>query len=277
MPNRIIREGILDSKRINSLSEQAELFYRKLMSIVDDFGRYEADPSLLLCKLYAQRRDRTEEDLQGFIAECTSGAYPLMVVYQSGRKVYLEIADFNQRLRSKESRFPGPDGPTSDVCMPNGGHPRSSGSHSRARATTTTSNTTTPPTSNTTTPDDLDPEFIARETARKLHKAHPVLCSVSMAEAYACQEMAKYCGQDPVVIAAAWERSHAAHVVAWNEQKSRDPRAYIAHLHIWFRDEMYLQNQVTSSRASPAKGDDLREELAELRKGVRGGEKRLSA
>ncbi len=40
MPNRVIREGILNSQRVNKLTEPAELFYRRLMSVVDDFGRF---------------------------------------------------------------------------------------------------------------------------------------------------------------------------------------------------------------------------------------------
>jgi hypothetical protein len=56
MPNRILREGINDSERVNALSPvHAELFYRKLMSLCDDFGRFEANPAVLLGKLYALR------------------------------------------------------------------------------------------------------------------------------------------------------------------------------------------------------------------------------
>ena len=43
MPSRIIRDGILTSERINALTERAELFYRRLMSVVDDYGRFPAN------------------------------------------------------------------------------------------------------------------------------------------------------------------------------------------------------------------------------------------
>ena len=36
MPNRILREGILTSERVNALSWEAEVFYRRLMSAVDE-------------------------------------------------------------------------------------------------------------------------------------------------------------------------------------------------------------------------------------------------
>ena len=57
MPNRILREGIDDSRAVNSLSEQGEFYYRKLISIVDDFGRVEADPDLLRVKCFPRRLD----------------------------------------------------------------------------------------------------------------------------------------------------------------------------------------------------------------------------
>jgi hypothetical protein len=42
MPVRILREGILTSERVDTLSPAAEVFYRRLMSVVDDFGRFSA-------------------------------------------------------------------------------------------------------------------------------------------------------------------------------------------------------------------------------------------
>ncbi len=47
MPTRILREGILTSETVNRLSLGAELFYRKFMPVVDDYGRYHAHIHLL--------------------------------------------------------------------------------------------------------------------------------------------------------------------------------------------------------------------------------------
>jgi hypothetical protein len=52
MPTRIIREGILTSERVDKLSERAELFYRRLMSVADDYGRYFANPANLRVNCY---------------------------------------------------------------------------------------------------------------------------------------------------------------------------------------------------------------------------------
>ena len=51
MPDRIVRQGILTSDRVNQLDWGAECFYRRLMSIVDDYGRYDARPAVLRAQL----------------------------------------------------------------------------------------------------------------------------------------------------------------------------------------------------------------------------------
>lgn len=104
MPTRIIREGILTSEPINSLSERAELFYRRLMSVADDHGRYFANPTLLRAACYPLKVDAvTDKQVAASLAECTSTTPPLIVLY--GGDKYLQIANFRQQTRGK-SKFP---------------------------------------------------------------------------------------------------------------------------------------------------------------------------
>ena len=71
MPNRIIREGILSSDRVEQLDPAAEVFYRRLMSKVDDHGLYDARLSVLRSSLYPLRVDRVREaDCSRWIAAC---------------------------------------------------------------------------------------------------------------------------------------------------------------------------------------------------------------
>ena len=112
IPTRILREGILDSKRINALSEEAELFYRRLMSVVDDYGRFEADPVLLRARCFARQLDRwpVERIEKCLLAVSSRPLFdrrlqPLVVLYTVDGRNYLEIQDFQQRIRT-ESRFP---------------------------------------------------------------------------------------------------------------------------------------------------------------------------
>ena len=61
MPNRILREGILTSERVNNLSMMGELFYRRLFSVADDFGRYTANKKLLRTLVWTFRVDDVTE------------------------------------------------------------------------------------------------------------------------------------------------------------------------------------------------------------------------
>ena len=119
LPNRILREGIIDSERVNALSPEAELFYRRLMSKVDDFGRFHGHPQLILAACYPLQLDRiTAADVSAWLAECSRDARtmtaecsqdadiaPLITVYEVGNKKFLQINNFGQRTRT-ESKFP---------------------------------------------------------------------------------------------------------------------------------------------------------------------------
>lgn len=107
MPMRLVREGIITSERVNMLSEGAELFYRRLMSRADDYGRFEANPTLLRAALYPLRLDRiTDADVKRWMAECTAPApRPLIIVYDGGK--HLQIMNFRQQTRSP-SKYPEP-------------------------------------------------------------------------------------------------------------------------------------------------------------------------
>jgi hypothetical protein len=103
MPSRIIREGILTSEAVNSLSDQAELFYRRLMSVVDDYGRYYSHPGILRAACYPLKVDSvTENDVQRMVNECSEAG--LIGLY--GGK-FLQVARFGQQIRSK-SKYPEP-------------------------------------------------------------------------------------------------------------------------------------------------------------------------
>jgi hypothetical protein len=109
MPNRIIRDGILTSKPVNELSEGAELFYRRLMSVVDDFGRFHADLTILRTQVYPLKPDAyPETTVAAFLTECQR--VELIRVYESGRTKVLEMLNFRQRTRAQVSKFPSSDG-----------------------------------------------------------------------------------------------------------------------------------------------------------------------
>lgn len=103
--------GILTSESVNRLSWPAEVFYRRLMSVVDDFGRYDGRPAVLRASLYALKVDRVSEpDIGKWIRECEEAA--LVRRYTVAAKPYLELLKFEQKVRAVKSKWPDP--PTID-------------------------------------------------------------------------------------------------------------------------------------------------------------------
>ena len=111
MPNRILREGILSSARVNALSPAAELFYRRLISVVDDYGRFHASPGTLRGACWPTCPDRVcDQDVSKWLAECAQPDRKnrtLLVQYEVDGCKYLQLSDFKQQVRSK-SKFPDP-------------------------------------------------------------------------------------------------------------------------------------------------------------------------
>jgi hypothetical protein len=105
MPNRVLREGILTSERVNQLSVPAELFYRRLMSVADDFGRYSANLSALRSGCYPLRSDKVNDDeIRQWLRECIEA--DLVAIYEVRGSSYLEVLDFKQRTRIMRSKWP---------------------------------------------------------------------------------------------------------------------------------------------------------------------------
>lgn len=105
MPNRIVREGIITSELVNSLGWAEEVFYRRLLSIVDDFGRYYGNESLLRAACYPLQLDKVgNQDIAKWLAKCASAG--LVRVYTVEGKEYVEVSKFQQQVRAKTSKFP---------------------------------------------------------------------------------------------------------------------------------------------------------------------------
>jgi hypothetical protein len=107
MPDRIIRAGILTSEAVNSLSPEGEVFYRRLISVADDYGRFDGRTVVLRASLYPLQLDHVRNaDLDRLIAECVKASLVRLYTCQLG-KPYLEIVKFGQRIQSK-SKWPEP-------------------------------------------------------------------------------------------------------------------------------------------------------------------------
>jgi hypothetical protein len=118
MPNRILRDWT-DSEKMNALDAPTERFFTRLIMKADDYGRFNASAKLLRCNLYPLLIDEIcEDDISGWLAACHKAG--LIALYEVDSKPYLQIENFNQRLRSKREKYPAPTG---DCQVVNNGRP----------------------------------------------------------------------------------------------------------------------------------------------------------
>lgn len=108
MPDRMIREGIINSEKVNQLSWGAEVFFRRLLNKIDDYARYDGRPGILRAHLYPLQLDKVSEpDIAKWIAESREAG--LVRQYTVEGKPYLLVENFGQRIRAEKSKWPAPD------------------------------------------------------------------------------------------------------------------------------------------------------------------------
>ncbi len=116
MPTRIIRPEIITSDTVDKLTWQQEVFYRRLLSVADDYGLYDARVSVMRAALFPLRLDRvSDRDVQG----CHDRLVELgmVKVYTVEGRIYGQIAKFGQQYKS-EPKFPIPPWANPDEYHP---------------------------------------------------------------------------------------------------------------------------------------------------------------
>ena len=106
MPNRIIKESIRTSKKVNNLSDFQFRFWIYLITYVDDYGRGSADPEILRGFVFPRRKGITEEQIsQSLQALANSG---MINLYEVDGESYFCFPNWetHQQVRAKKSKFP---------------------------------------------------------------------------------------------------------------------------------------------------------------------------
>lgn len=110
MPNRYIRESAIVSESVNSLSWMAEVFYRRLLNKVDDFGRYTANLALLRAATFPLQMNKVKEaDIFRALTECEAAG--LVFTYSNTEGKPLLVLNKWEQGRAKKSDYaqPPPD------------------------------------------------------------------------------------------------------------------------------------------------------------------------
>lgn len=108
MPNRLIREGFLDSEAIHALSDAAECFFHRLMLTADDAGRMDGRVEILRARLFPLDISRRASDVEKTLSECVANG--LVIPYERKGQRFLQIAKWQRCSPCVTSKYPWVDG-----------------------------------------------------------------------------------------------------------------------------------------------------------------------
>lgn len=111
MPNRIIKEACRSSKRLDALSDGSERLFWRLITVADDFGRFEADPILIKSACFPRKVDGLKtKNIKKWIDELSHNQ--LILIYKAeNEELYGQFnkwEDHQGRKRARHSKHPSP-------------------------------------------------------------------------------------------------------------------------------------------------------------------------
>jgi len=108
MPNRVIREGFLDSEAIHALSDAAECFFHRLMLAADDAGRMDGRVEILRARLFPLDLSRRASDVEKMLFECVKEG--LVIPYVWDGKRFLQISRWQRCSPAMTAKYPDDGG-----------------------------------------------------------------------------------------------------------------------------------------------------------------------
>lgn len=137
----MIREGFLDSEKVAALSWRTECFFHRLLLVADDYGLFDARPTVLRTRLFPLHLDKvSNQDIQDCLHETEEAG--LVRAYCVGGKDYVQIINFGQRRQSKP-KFPLPDGDSPCNTVSHGSSRESTVNNGESRKSTAYTETET--------------------------------------------------------------------------------------------------------------------------------------
>lgn len=114
MPNRLIKDSIYESEKINDLTDFQFRVWVALIAYVDDFGRGDARPAIIKGRCFPLRRSVTEDDVM--VALYDLQAAGCIQMYSVCGKSYLCFPTWSkhQSIRNQRSKYPSPDDADAD-------------------------------------------------------------------------------------------------------------------------------------------------------------------
>lgn len=112
MPQRFLRPGIRTSPRWNAVSHRAARLYISILTLVDDYGRYDGRVSVLWAETFAVWNEQNPQESAvnplETAADCTQlAAAGLVGFYEVSGRQYLQVIQWQETPRGK-SKWPDP-------------------------------------------------------------------------------------------------------------------------------------------------------------------------
>ncbi len=106
MPNRILKESICLSEKINKLNWIAEVVFYRLIVHCDDYGAFDGRPLVIKNTLFPLKENLTVATVTKAITELATAG--LVVPYEVGGKPYLRLPTWtkHQRVRDSRAKYP---------------------------------------------------------------------------------------------------------------------------------------------------------------------------
>ena len=108
MPNRIIKDSIHESEKVNAMTDFQFRLWISLITYVDDYGRGDARPSIIKGNCFPLRDRLTNKDIDAALTGLAG--IGCIVLYEVDGRPYLYFPNWEQHqtIRNKRSRFPEP-------------------------------------------------------------------------------------------------------------------------------------------------------------------------
>jgi len=116
MPQRFLRPGLTESDRWNLCSFEAQSMFVRLLTLVDDFGRYDGRVAVLHAHCFALRPDVRTQRTAALRSELQKRE--LIDIYSVGGKDYLQILRWQDSTRSEKSKYPDPQDSAAERSIP---------------------------------------------------------------------------------------------------------------------------------------------------------------
>jgi hypothetical protein len=107
MPNRILRDGFVDSEAVNALSDWTHRVYSNLLVKCDDAGRFDGRLEFIRSHLFPLGTTRRAEDFRKAVEEMGG---ELVIRYEWNGKPFLQVTKWQRCGSATTSRYPWRDG-----------------------------------------------------------------------------------------------------------------------------------------------------------------------